>query len=215
MASAEDPVLPLLMETISKGWPKNKDAVSDCLIPYFYHRDEMSVQDGIALRGERIIIPSKLRDELKSKLHAGHLGINSCLRRARELVYWPRMSSEIRQYVESCDVCATYPDKQPAGTINFHDVPNRPWEKVGSDLFTFQDRAYLITVDYYSSFFELDYLRDTLSETVISKLKSHLLRMEVHSTHLSLSGDSPENGTLPINSPALATPKQMVQQKRL
>ncbi|KAJ8018722.1 hypothetical protein HOLleu_43135 [Holothuria leucospilota] len=86
---------------------------------------------------------------MKEKIHAGHLGINSCLRRARELIFWPSMSSEIRQFVESCGTGAAFSDKQASKPLFMHPVPGRPCEKVGSDLFTFSGRDYLITVDYY------------------------------------------------------------------
>ena len=93
------------------------------------------MQDGVLYRGERVVIPTSLRREMKEKVHAGHLGINSCLRRARDLVYWPGMSSEIRQFVEMCGVCSTYLDKQTPEPIHLHDVPSHPWQKVGTDIF--------------------------------------------------------------------------------
>ncbi|ELU14067.1 hypothetical protein CAPTEDRAFT_31280, partial [Capitella teleta] len=52
--------------------------------------------------------PQSLHAETKKKVHAGHLGINSCLRRARDLIFWPGMSADIRQYVEACTTCAAY-----------------------------------------------------------------------------------------------------------
>jgi hypothetical protein len=64
--------------------------------------------------------------------------------------------------------------KQPKETLKSHDVPTRPWVKIGTDLFCFSGNDYLITVDYYSSFFEIDRLYDTSSKTAISKLKQHL-----------------------------------------
>ena len=48
---------------------------------------------------------------MKKKVHMGHLGINSCLRRARALIFWPGMSTDIREYVEKCGTCSTYQDK--------------------------------------------------------------------------------------------------------
>ena len=123
------------------------------LTPYFSYRDELTVQDGIILRGERVVIPAAMRPDIKVKVHAGHMGINSCLRRARELVFWPGMSSEIRQYIESYDTCATHSDKQAAEPLFMHEVHGRPWQKVGTDLLSFVGRNYLITVDYYSNFF--------------------------------------------------------------
>ena len=50
--------------------------------------------------------------------------------------------------------------------------------KVGVDLFIFDNRAdYMITVDYFSNFWELDYLNgDATSRHVINKLKAHFAR---------------------------------------
>ena len=57
-----------------------------------------------------------------------------------------------------------------------HEVPSRPWQKVGADLFTLHDKDYLVTVDYYSNYWEIDRLYGTLSTTVIQKLKAHFAR---------------------------------------
>ena len=53
-----------------------------------------------------------------------------------------------------------------------HDVPDRPWEKVGTDLFTFDDKQYMVTVDYYSNFIEVDWLPAMKSKTVIYRVKA-------------------------------------------
>ena len=176
VATERDESLSCLKNTIMKGWPLNKEAVPNSLTPYISYRDELTVHNGIILRGERIVIPAATRPDIKVKLHAGHMGINSCLLRARELVFWPDMSSKIRQYIESCDTCATHSDKQAAEPLFMHEVPGRPWQRVGTDLLSLEGRNYLITVDYYSNFFEIDFLKETLSEDVITKLKHHFAR---------------------------------------
>jgi len=51
--------------------------------------------------------------------------------------------------------------------------------KVGTDLFTIYYRNYLVTVDYASGFIEVNYLPDTLSETVVAKMKHHFARYSV------------------------------------
>ena len=76
-------------------WPENKASLPQSISVYFNYRDELSVQDGTVLRGERVVIPSSMRADMKRRIHAGHLGVNSCLRRARDVVFWPGMSSEI------------------------------------------------------------------------------------------------------------------------
>ena len=69
------------------------------------------------------------------------------------------------------------PDKLPQEPLIQSDIPTRPWEKVGVDLFQIADRSYLVTVDYYSHFFEVDYLPDdTKSEAIVSKMKQHFAR---------------------------------------
>ena len=146
------------------------------------------VHDGIILRGDRVVIQHQMRPEMKENVHAGHSGINSCLRRARQLIFWPRMSAEIQHFIESCDVCTSHSAKLPEETLRIHEVPDRPCEKVGTDIFTIQGRNYLVTVDYFSHFFELDYLPQTTAETVINKLKHHFARHGIPDTVVSDNG---------------------------
>lgn len=79
-----------------------------------------------------------------------------CLRRARECVYWPGMNSEIKDLVSKCDTCRTYEPSQQKETLISHETPNRPWSVVGVNLFQspVSNDQYLITVDYFSNFFE-------------------------------------------------------------
>ena len=95
-------------------------------------------------------------------------------------------NSELRDYISKCYVCQTYGLKQPKETLKSHDVPTRPWVKIGTDLFCFSGNDYLITVDYYSSFFEIDRLYDTSSKTAISKLKQHFARWGIPETVISV-----------------------------
>ena len=188
LATLADDTLTQLKAIITKGWPNSKDEVPPTVLPYFSYRDELTVQDGIVLRGERVVIPLSMRGDIKDKVHAGHLGINSCLRRARELVFWPGMSSEIRQYIESCGVCATYCDRQPAEPLVLNKVPNRPFSTVASDIFTIEGHDYLVTVDCYSTFIEVDRLTNLTTEEVIVKLKHHFARYGIPDTLLSDNG---------------------------
>ena len=58
-----------------------------------------------------------------------------------------------------------------------HEQATIPWEKIGIDLFQWDNKNYLVTVDYYSNFIEIDQLEsNTRTSTVIKKLKSHFAR---------------------------------------
>ena len=172
----DDESLQLLKTTIQSGWPVDKSALPISVSPYYHVRDELSVTDGLVFRGERLVIPKAMRNQIKTDIHIGHTGIDSCLRRAREYVYWPKMSQDIKQFISSCETCCEYSQSQPKETLMSHDIPDRPWSKIGSDLFSYKGNDYLITVCYNSNFWEIDRLYDTTSKTIINKTKAHFAR---------------------------------------
>ena len=61
-------------------------------------------------------MPNAVRDEMFSRLHEGHLDIEKCHARAREIMYWPNLSADIDETVTQCATCATFRrqnNKQP------------------------------------------------------------------------------------------------------
>ena len=134
------------------------------------------------------MVPKSLRRDMLYRLHYAHSGVVSTLLLARESIYWPGMSAEIKQFIEMCDVCRAFDRKQPKETLIPHEVPDRPWAKVGVDLFTYRGRNCLICVDHYSSFWEIDSLDKTTSGAVVHKLKSHFARHGIPETCVSDNG---------------------------
>uniref|UniRef100_A0AAQ4NZT5 Gypsy retrotransposon integrase-like protein 1 n=1 Tax=Gasterosteus aculeatus aculeatus TaxID=481459 RepID=A0AAQ4NZT5_GASAC len=187
-ATEKDTTLQLLIKTMSQRWPKGKSQVPSEIRPYFSLQGELSHQDGIVFRGERAVIPDKLRSDITGRLHSSHLGVEGCLRRARECVYWLGMNDQIKTYIAKCDICRSMDNEQQKETLMSHEVPSRPWAKVGTDLFVFDNKNYLITVDYWSNFWEIDYLVDTKSTTVIKKLKAHFARQGIPDSVMSDNG---------------------------
>ena len=51
------------------------------------------------------MIPKGLRADMKLKIHSSHLGIEACLRRARECIYWPGISAEMKHHSSACETC--------------------------------------------------------------------------------------------------------------
>lgn len=115
---------------------------------------------------------------MMKKVHVSHLGINACLRRARDLICC-RVCLQRSARMSKRVVIA--PDMERSKQLNhytykFHEIPTLPWENVGSDMFTWASGNYLVTVDYHGKFWELDYLPDTTSATSIKKIKHHFVR---------------------------------------
>ena len=52
------------------------------------------------------------------------------------------------------------------------EVPSRPWEKITTDIVTLDGKDYLVTIDYYSNFWEVDRLPSTKASTTILKRKA-------------------------------------------
>ena len=140
------------------------------------------------LKGDRIIGPSSLREEMRQKIHLGHLGIEKCKARARSTLYWPGMINEIVDVVSNCGACMETRNYQAREELIPHDVPSNPWEKVGTDLFQLKGKDYLIVVDYTSKYFEASVIPNTLASTVIQHTKSTFARFGIPKIVISDNG---------------------------
>jgi hypothetical protein len=74
-----DESLQTLRTNILNGWPEEKDRVPTAIKQYWPYRDELSAQNGVLFKGNRIIIPKSLHHERKTRVHSSHLGVESCL----------------------------------------------------------------------------------------------------------------------------------------
>lgn len=151
-----DESLQVLMAVIQQGWPEQKNALPSIISLYYNMRDEMSVQDGLIFKEERVVVPRAMRSDLMKRVHNAHLGVNGCLNRARECLYWSGMYGDIKNFVSTCEVCREYERSQTKETLRSHEIPSRLWQRVAADLFEHAGRTYLVTTDYFSDFFELD-----------------------------------------------------------
>ena len=69
-----------------------------------------------------------------------------------------------------------------------HELPNRPWSKVGVDFFECNQKSYLVTFDYFSNFIEVDRIEHTKSRDIIHKIKAHFARYGIPDTVVSDNG---------------------------
>ena len=100
-----DPALQCLMKLCTDGWPNNRSKVPAQCLPFWIFRDQISFTDGILFK---IIIPIAMQPEKLKFIHSSHLDIEKCKRRARDVLYWPGMSSQIENLISFCTTCATH-----------------------------------------------------------------------------------------------------------
>ena len=106
-----------------------------------------------------------------NKCHETHIGIEGCLRRARESMYWQRMTSDVKDHISQCDVCLAHQNAPQKETLHQHQIIDRPWAKVGADLCDLSGRTLLVVCDYFSGFVEVERLQTTTSNAVSKAMK--------------------------------------------
>lgn len=128
------------------------------------------------MKGERLIIPECMRPDILQRLHQGHQGINKCLTRARESVWWPGITSAIKQMIERCEICACEA-QIPVEPLLMTELPSRPWQRVAADLFQWQNGNYLVMIDYFSRYTEVCSLQgSTSAKQTIARFKAVFAR---------------------------------------
>lgn len=148
----DDPDLQTLCKIIAGGWSSDKREVLKAAVHYVQFGDELSELDRIIFRGNQAVIPSTLRRDMLERIHSAHIEIKGCLRRARECLHWPSISSAVNDYLDKCSICCSFESKQAKETLHSHQGAGRPWAKIKTDLFSCNGLNYLFTVDYYSGF---------------------------------------------------------------
>jgi len=117
-----------------------------------------------------------MHPEMLTRIHTSHTGIESSICKVKEALFWPRMSEEFKDTVQNCETGCEFSASQQTQPLMTPELPRLPWSKVALDVLTFHGRDYLVTVDYFSDYFELDLLEDTTSASIIAILKQHFAR---------------------------------------
>ena len=173
-AQAEDPVCSKIIEYCKKGWPDKKKVELE-ITPYWNSRGSLTICNNLLMYERRIVVPKCLRRETVEKIHQGHQGVEKCLFRAGISVWWPGITDEIKNKVKQCPECAKTIQMRREPLIPT-DLPDRPWQKIASDLFVLDGKNYLLVVDYFSRYPEVIQLPSTTATSVILALKAIFAR---------------------------------------
>lgn len=150
-----DANLKKIKEFCKSGWPNNKKNCPENLRYYYRLKDDIFIDDDLLFYNDRLIIPTKMREEIINKLHEPHFGITKTIQRAANSVYWPNINNEIENLINNCTVCQMNASKNINEPMIPHEIPKRPFVKIGCDILEFKGKNYLALMDYFSKWIEL------------------------------------------------------------
>ena len=105
------------------------------------------------------------------KLHTGNQGIQNCRERAKSGVWWADLSKQIEELVEEFPTCIKTKTNHTELTI-LSRLPERPFQKVGTDLFEWKGEEFVLIVNYFSRYCDIGVLRKSTSQEVVNHLKA-------------------------------------------
>ena len=137
-------------------------------------KDELSVCDGLIIRGTRLVLPKSLQHQAVELAHTGHQGIVKTKRLLREKVWFPSIDRMVQERIKNCIPCqaatqGTMPKPEP---LNMTPLPKAPWCEIAIDFVgPFPSgEVLLVVIDEFSRFPEVEILHSTTANAVIPKL---------------------------------------------
>lgn len=144
----------------------------DCPTEYKGVRNELCSVGMLVLRGTRIIIPEKLREQVVSLAHEGHAGIVKTKQRLRSKVWWPGIDRDAEKECRTCHGCQLVAQPSNPEPIKRFEMPTLPWQDTATDLLgPMPGGEYILAiVDYYSRYVEVAVMKSITTAKVIQCL---------------------------------------------
>ncbi|UYV70930.1 K02A2.6-like [Cordylochernes scorpioides] len=173
----KDPVLNKLKEYLLEDPQLAKK--DETMKPFLSKLENFSILQGCIFVDSRAVIPRTCQDQMLKLLHQGHIGINRMKSLARSSVWWPKMDSQIEEFVKECSPCMHHQTAPPAENTPWPRT-NQPWQRVHVDHFYFRGDCYLLVVDANSNWIEVFPVRGTTSQENIKLLRECFARTFVN-----------------------------------
>ncbi|XP_063915685.1 uncharacterized protein K02A2.6-like [Zophobas morio] len=184
--TANDAILTKVIEFVRSGWPNEID---ENYRPFYNRKLDLHVVNGCLLFGDRIVIPTTMREIVKNELHSTHEGIVRMKAMARSFLWFPGVDKEIEQICKSCKACLSVTSHPPKTYVSWPESSN-PFELVHMDFFTFLQRQYLIIVDSCTKWLEIYSMKNITSESTVEMLRDCFSRFGLPETVVSDNGPS-------------------------
>ncbi len=168
-----DPEMKALKSMIEKGFPSTYQSCDPSVKRYFNVRNELWIQNGVLMFKDRLVIPCKLRKTILNILHGAHQGIEGMRARASCTVYWPGLSSCIKNVRINCATCNRIAPSQARQPLQLMPAPLFPFQHVAVDAFELSGHHYLAVVDKYSGWIVVFHVKySPTHQHIINSLRS-------------------------------------------
>ena len=107
-ATLEGDELILLKHMITNGWPNSIKEVPPEIYAYWTLQEELTIEDGLVLKGTQIVIPNSKHKQILLLIHEGHLGLGKCKLHCKHMVYWLGINEQLEKLVLNCELCLKY-----------------------------------------------------------------------------------------------------------
>ena len=170
-----------------RGWSHQVQDVPHIARHFWGARDELSIDNGLLLKGTRVCILPELLEKTLADLHGAHQGVDRMQAQVREAVYWPGIDSDISDNVSQCTICTKHKASLPAQPMLPRDIPDGPWQDIAADYLTHKSHEYLIICHAFSKY---PFVFKVMSKSAQS-LRTHLLELiSQYGPPMSLSTDN-------------------------
>ena len=166
-ATLEDETLTVLKEIISQGYISKEQKRK--LASYAHKFPELSVVDGLVLRGCRIVVPASLWQSVTTLAHEGRQGVVRTKQYLRMHLWFPGLDKRVETEIVQCMACQANTDIHQQEPLKTTELPTEPWSKLATDLYGPLDTGeYLLVVQcLYSRFPMVEIVRSTSGTAVI------------------------------------------------
>ena len=121
-------------------------------------------------------------------MHKGHQGKEHCLLRAKNSVFWPRITLNVQQLIEKCMICQEYGKSQPLIGAT-QELQPFPWHTLATDLFYWKRMDFLMVADVFSKYILVRKLPNSTSTAVCIELS--MIVTELGLPHIIRSDNGP------------------------
>ena len=118
-------------------------------------------------------------------IHDGHQGKERCLLRARNTVFWPKITYDIQELIERCQEHGK--SQSIIGTTQ--ELPPFPWHTLATDIFYWKRMDFLIVADVFSKYFLVRKLANSSSAAVCAEIAT--IVTELGLPHIIRSDNGP------------------------